>query len=84
MDIFLRGNPNAIRDLQSSFNKVVYLETTSFMKTTKRKVARRLGNKRLSWDHFETNPGQPLDELFARNSEEQATWIASEFYQDAA
>lgn len=84
LDIVLRGNPVAIRDLRAAYRKVIYLETTSFMKTTKRKIARRAGNQKLRWDHYQSMPGEPLDKLLQVNSEEQASWLAAEFFQRAA
>lgn len=44
----MRGNPAALDLLSSSFD-VIYIETTSFVKTVKRQASIRFGNSSLRW-----------------------------------
>lgn len=64
LDIFVRGNPTTIPVLRGIFRRVCYIETTSFMRTTKRRQAVRLGNQRLTWQKHPTKPGDDLASLF--------------------
>ena len=79
LDIFVRGNPIAIPALRRGFERVYYIETTSFMRTTKRRQAERSGNQRIVWRRHLTPAGQDLTELFDLNAEEQAIWLLSSF-----
>lgn len=84
LDIFVRGNPSAIPALRAAFENVFYIETTSFMRTTKRRRAERSGNQRMAWPQFPTSRGQDLSPLLDFNTEEQAAWLSANYFTDMA
>ena len=84
IDIFLRGDPKSIPLLRGSFKRVIYVETTAFMCTTKRRRATRIGNNKIDWIKYPTEVGADLADLFDYNFDEQAAWLSSAFFLDAA
>ncbi|VIO69561.1 hypothetical protein CI1B_27670 [Bradyrhizobium ivorense] len=80
IDIVVRGDPEVIDFLRGHFRKVVYLETTAFMKTLKRQRAERDGNDALRWLPSPTEPGDPLDGLFFHNLRERVTLLRALHY----
>jgi hypothetical protein len=82
LDIVVRGNPEVIGFLRGHFRKVIYLETSAFMKTLKRQRAERDGNDRLRWTLSPTEPGEALDGLFSHNLGERVTLLHSLHYAE--
>ena len=64
LDIVVRGDPDVIRFLRKHFRKVIYIETTTFMKSLKRQRAERIGNDSLRWIRSPTGTGEALDSRF--------------------
>jgi hypothetical protein len=52
------------------------------MKTLKRQRAERVGNDRLQWMLSRTEPGEPLDALFAHNLQERISLLRSVHYAE--
>jgi hypothetical protein len=77
LDIVVRGDPKVISFLRLHFRKVIYLETSAFMKTLKRQRAERDGNASLRWQPSPTIEGESLDGLFAHNVQERADLLRS-------
>jgi hypothetical protein len=80
LDIFVRGDPEVISFLRKHFRKVIYLETSAFMKTLKRQRAERVGNTSLRWQPSPTLRGESLDGLFAHNVQERADLLRSLYF----
>jgi hypothetical protein len=83
LDIVVRGDPNVIRFLRQHFRKVIFIETTAFMKTLKRQRLERAGNNRLRSVLTPTGEGEYLDELFAHNVDERIAMIRALHYYEA-
>jgi hypothetical protein len=66
LTLVLRGRTGPFVRLCGSFDKVVFIETTSFMKTVKRRRARFVTG-RILWEPSPTEAGKPLDALLAHN-----------------
>jgi hypothetical protein len=84
LDIVVRGDPEVIHFLRRHFRKVIYIETTAFMKTLKRQRAERDGNNSLRWNPNPTAAGQSLDDLFNHNLGERISLLRSLYYADPA
>lgn len=82
LDIAVRGDPEVIPFLRRHFRKVIYLEGSAYMKTLKRQRAERVGNDRLKWMLSRTEPGEPLDGLFAHNLQERISLLRSVHYAE--
>jgi len=80
LDIVVRGDPEVIEFLRGHFRKVIYLETSAFMKTLKRQRAERDGNDALRWVRSPTKPGDALDSLFLHNLRERMTLLRALHY----
>ncbi len=80
LDIVVRGDPGVICFLRRHFRKVIYIETTAFMKSLKRQRAERVGNDRLRWIPNATGAGEPLDELFVANLDERVSMLRSLYF----
>jgi hypothetical protein len=84
LDIVVRGDPQVVEFLRGHFRKVIYLETSAFMKTLKRQRAERDGNDRLRWALSPTEPGEALDGLFSHNLRERVSLLRSLYYAGEA
>lgn len=80
LDIIVRGDPGIIGFLRQHFRKVIYIETTAFMKTLNRQRAERIGNNRLCWVPAPTAEGEAVDELFVNNLQERIALLRSLYY----
>ncbi len=80
LDIIVYGTPDVIPALRRSFRKVVYIETTSFMKSIKRQRAVRKNNDALAWAIAPTKVGEVIDPLFAHNLYERALYLKAKYY----
>lgn len=67
LTIVVRGGLEILPILASAFDRVVYLETSAFMKTMKRQRAMLSGNASIKWDNLPTPAGADLDDLFEEN-----------------
>jgi hypothetical protein len=82
LDIIVYGKPDVIPTLRKSFRKVLYIETTSFMKAIKRQRAIRVDNDKLAWTPAPTEIGECIDPLFAHNLYEREAYVRAKFYRD--
>lgn len=80
LDIVLRGDPRVINVLRQHFRKVVYIETTAFLKSLKRQRADRASNNRLRWVSAPTAEGEAIDDLLSRNLQERIALLRSLYY----
>lgn len=80
LDIIIYGKPDVIPILRKSFRKVVYIETTSFMKSVKRQKATRENNAELGWTSAPTEIGEAIDPIFAHNLYERALYLKAKYY----
>lgn len=82
LDIIIYGKPDTIPTLRKSFRKVIYIETTSFMKSIKRQRAVRKNNDALAWASAPTKVGEVIDSLFAHNLDERTLYLKTKYYGD--
>ncbi|MBZ9799709.1 hypothetical protein [Mesorhizobium sp. ES1-4] len=80
LDIIVRGDPQVIPVLRQHFRRVVYIDTTAFIKTMKRQIAERSSNRRLEWISSPTVGGEDIDRLYSRNVSEQIAFLRSTYY----
>lgn len=80
LDIVVRGDPSVISFLRQHFRKVIYVETTAFMKSLKRQRAERVGNNRLRWVASPTAAEETVDDLFVHNLQERIALLRSLHY----
>lgn len=80
LDLLVRGDPNVIPFLLPHFRKLIYIDTTAFVKTQKRHMARRLTNHSLDWSGIRTAPGVMLDNLLQHNIDEQLGYLRSMYF----
>jgi hypothetical protein len=77
LDIIVRGDPRVI-----PFRHVIYIETTSFMKTLNRQRGERVGNNRLHFATAATGPDESVDDLFVHNLQERIALLRALYYGD--
>lgn len=70
LQIILRGGVNHIRELSQAFESVTLLDTTSFVKTIKRKRLHWKPGLSRKWQHISLSSDQMLDELLQFNHEQ--------------
>lgn len=80
LDIVVRGDPGVIGFLRQHYRKVIYIETTAFMKSLKRQRAERAGNDRLLWVPTRMEEGEAVDDLFVHNLQERTALLRSLYY----
>lgn len=83
LSIIVRGNPQVIPLLRRSFERVIYIDTTAFIKAHKRYSPIRSGNRILEWIPTPTPAGMSIDKMLSSNFEEQSAYLRSAFYMDA-
>lgn len=64
--IIVRGGTSYLQELTSAFHRVHVLETSIFIKTMQRQLA-RLSDGVMVWEEAHTLPGEPLDGLLKAN-----------------
>ena len=77
LTIIVRGNPSVVAFLRLHYRKVIYIETTAFMKSLKRQRAERAGNNRLRWLSAPTSRGENVDDLFVHNLQERVALLTA-------
>ncbi|MFN4228451.1 hypothetical protein [Parvibaculum sp.] len=82
LDIVVRGDPSVIPFLRECFREVIYIDTTAFVKTQKRRVAERAGNNALNWTRVLTDSSSPLDRILRTNVDEQRVFLRSKYFGD--
>lgn len=83
LDIIVYGKPDVIPILKRSFRKVIYIDTTSFMKSVKRQRAVRNSNDELVWIQAPTEVGEMIDPLFEHNLSERSLYLKAKYYGDS-
>jgi hypothetical protein len=69
LQIVLRGGYYYLTDISEAFAEVVFIDTSSYVKTMKRKrLDWTLGDKK-HWRSAKTDNGEPLDDLLQRNAD---------------
>lgn len=67
LDLIVRGGTARLSQLGSSFSRVSVLDTTTYMKTVKRKRAELATNGELRWIDHPTDPHSSVDSLLCSN-----------------
>ncbi|MFN2511726.1 MAG: hypothetical protein ABR568_09820 [Pyrinomonadaceae bacterium] len=67
LQIVLRGGYYNLPQISSAFSSVVFIDTSSFMKTMKRQQLDWTPGEKKHWRSAKTEKGEPLDELLQRN-----------------
>ena len=83
LDIVVRGDPKVIPFLRTKFRKVIYIETTSFMKTIKRRRANRITSSELGWQSAPTEVNESIDSLFTHNFFEQRALLRALYFAES-
>jgi hypothetical protein len=63
----LRGGYYHLRDISQGFAEVVLIDTSSYIKTMKRKKLDWTPGERKHWRSAKTEHGEPLDDLLLKN-----------------
>ncbi|WP_165190888.1 DUF4417 domain-containing protein [Caulobacter soli] len=72
LTLIVRSGLDVLEALSEAYESVVFLDTTSFMKSMKRQLAVPHGNRWVRWEAAPTLPDEKLDDLFERNAEAMA------------
>ena len=80
LDLVIRGDPRVMAALRPYFRNVIYIDTTAFVKTMKRREAERLANHLLDWNAVPTLPSELLDKRLQHNVDEQVAYIRNAHY----
>lgn len=80
LDIVVRGDPQVIPSLRAHYREIIYIDTTAFMKTHKRRIAERLANNALDWNRAYTEPSANLDLILRTNVEEQRAFLLAKYF----
>ncbi|ANL49615.1 hypothetical protein AMC87_PB00291 (plasmid) [Rhizobium phaseoli] len=80
LDLVVRGDPHVLKFLRPHFRSVVYIDTTAFVKTMRRRKAKRIGNLVLDWPSEHTAPGELLDHRLQHNVDEQVAYLRNSFF----
>lgn len=74
LTLVVRGGSAALPQLAQSFD-IIFLDTDVFMRSMNRQRAAHAGNLRLRWEATPTERGEPLDDLFDRNTEQREALV---------
>jgi len=69
LQIVLRGGYLYLKEISEAFTEVVFIDTTSYVKTMKRKRLDWKPGQRKHWRSAKTQNGEPVDELLQENTE---------------
>jgi Domain of unknown function (DUF4417) len=83
LDIIVRGDPRVVPPLSEYFRRVIYIETTSFLKTVNRQRAVRLSNAELDWIEDPMPKGSCLSGLYCHNFLEQKHLLTQMFAESS-
>lgn len=75
LTLIVRSGLEALEALSDVYESVVFLETSSFMKSMNRQLAVPQGNRWVRWEAAPTLPDEKLDDLFERNAETMANVV---------
>ena len=69
LQIILRGGYYYLRQISQAFSDVVFIDTSSYMKTMKRRRLDWTPGEKKHWRSAMTATGEPLDELLQKNAD---------------
>lgn len=69
LQIILRGGYYYLRDISEAFAETVFIDTSSYVKTMKRRRLDWLPGEKKHWRSSRTEKGEPLDDLLQRNAD---------------
>lgn len=75
LGLVFRGHGELLSSFAQAFKNVVYIDTTSFMKSVNRQRLTPLGNDRFEWRPSPTEQWEPIDELFEANTSAYGAWL---------
>jgi hypothetical protein len=75
LQLIVRGGSCVLPILANQFADITVLDSSSFMKTMKRKRAVPVGNARMTWVDAPSQVGAALDGLYAENLKVVTSWI---------
>ena len=76
LNIVVHGDISIARGLRRAFDRVTWIDTTSFIKAVHRRKATRLGNGAMGWQPSLTAPQAPIDDLIAHNITETKAYFS--------
>jgi hypothetical protein len=78
LDLIIRGGWDLIPRLSRVFTRVVFIDTSAFMKTMKRQRAVLTEGGKLLWRAAPTAVGAPLDDLLSENVASVTRWMQNQ------
>jgi hypothetical protein len=78
LQLVVRGGYIYLKELTDAFNEVVFIDTTSFIKTVKRKRLDWIPGEKKHWRSSLTVKNSPLDDLLKHNVRTYAAMVAFE------
>ena len=69
LQIVLRGGYYYLTDISEAFDEVVFIDTSSYVKTMKRKRLDWMPGEKKHWRSAKTERGEPLDDLLQKNAD---------------
>jgi len=69
LQIILRGGYYYLSHISSAFSEVIFIDTSSFVKTMKRQRLDWSSGEKKHWRSATTEKGEPLDELLQKNAD---------------
>lgn len=76
LTLIVRGGLAVLAELKGAFDRVVFLDSTAFSRTIRRRKGECEGKPKLKWHRNLTPPGVCLHELLAHNIEVCANYVA--------
>jgi hypothetical protein len=65
----LRGGYYFVKDISEAFAETIFLDTSSYVKTMKRRRLDWMPGEKKHWRSARTEEGEPLDDLLQRNAD---------------
>lgn len=81
LQIVLRGGYYHLPQISAAFSEVVFIDTSSFMKTMKRQHLDWTPGEKKHWRSARTEKGEPLDELLQKNVDTFRAMISPQLHK---
>ncbi|HLN98399.1 MAG TPA: hypothetical protein VK208_08065, partial [Pyrinomonadaceae bacterium] len=81
LQIVLRGGYYYLSQISAAFSEVVFIDTSSFMKTMKRQRLDWTPGEKKHWRSARTEKGEPLDELLQKNADTFRAMISRQLHK---
>jgi hypothetical protein len=81
LQIVLRGGYYHLEQISAAFSEVVFIDTSSFMKTMKRRRLDWTPGEKKHWRSARTEKGEPLDELLQKNVDTFRAMISPQLHK---